>query len=227
MPLGNLYPRQVCVEGQKEFPNATFIVSKKTTSGVLVFITDLNNDFFIYMDGDTPRFGNLNDVMSAPASGIALGAAVPPSTWDPREVLGSVTLFGSNRVSSSLAVASTKAGVAPAVGLMCNGGTDIFYLYVVNPGYLCMGGEAAWLANTASAPLANRPTAGTLGRVRDGRTLICNDRGYPALVVASSGKGGAVVLATGDHSDAIAMYANNPGSIVFDSYPNWLTWNKS
>jgi hypothetical protein len=230
MPLGNLYPRNVSVYGTEKMPCAVLASSLPQTSGALVFITPQANDYYIYMDGNVPRFGGVTEVMTNPAGGVALGAAVVPGGWDQDKRIDGVSQLGTDRVSSSVAIVS-NGGYAPALGLMFNKAASIEYLYVVT-GNLCIGDETAWLAGTIGTPLATITGSGTLDVRRDGRTVIGNNRSSiapslpNAMVIASGGKGAAFGFAWGDYSVVTTMYYDGT-ALKFDNAANWWTWTNS
>lgn len=233
MPWGNLFPRQVSSFGTDQTPSAVVAISQFNTCGTIVFIDNVPNDYYIYLNGTnpiTPMWGGVNEVMTNPGGGVALSTAKPQQPWDDDRFSGQTT-FGSGRVSSALAIVSNTT-IPPALGFMGNGGKDIEYLYVVG-GALCLGDETAWLSRSVAGQLVTIVGSGSRGTRVEGRTLFADDRNvaYPAAVVQSSGRGGAAVLASGDHKTAIAMYYDPTKAagqqLVFDTAQNWLTWNAS
>jgi hypothetical protein len=178
--------------------------------------------------------GGVNEVMNNPAGGTALGAAVAAAPFEPRNYRGT-TVLGSARVSSSVKVCGptfvSNNMRLPALGIMNTGATKVTYLYVTEPArFLCYGDEVAWQAGdpTLKGAIAAAPAgSGSLGNRRDGRTTFGNDDDGEALVIESGGKSGALILLSGDHQTAVALYINASGVPVFDTAANWFTYAKS
>lgn len=207
------------------------------------------HEVYMYLNGTspiTPMVGGVNEIMNAPASGQPLGPAVIPTLWEFDNLRG-ITVLGSDRVSSSVKFAAALPNVAkpvppPAVGIMCHAAADIVYVYVgypvdANHFILCYGDETHWLAGDTTNQIAVTPPAtaivgtGGLGNYRDGRTVFGNDRIFgqataqpDALVIASHGASGALILASGDHTASVAMYIDATGKPVFDTGANWLAF---
>ena len=238
------YPRKVSALGTERHASALVIVSKLSTCGVLVLGRrggpspegpSPNNpaEFYIYLDGTdpvTPRIGGVTEIMTSPGTGVALGAAVPKGQFN-YDVVRGVTILGSNRVSSSVKICGptkvTNNVNLPAFGIMYNGG--IKYFYVTEPSRsLCYGDETAWQAGDETNVLGIAPaSSGSLGNLRDGRTVFGNDDESEALVIESGGKSGAIILASGDHATAVALYIDGTGTPKFDLASTWFTYANS
>jgi len=123
----------------------------------------------------------------------------------------------------------------PALGIMYNNGAAIMYFYVVEGAsrYFCYGDETAWQAGSATNKVGGAATpalpagSGSLGNLRDGRTVFGNDDGREALVIESAGKSGALILGSGDHMTAVALYIDGTGAPHFDTAANWYTYATS
>ncbi len=239
------YPRKVTALGTERFPCAVAVQSKLTTCGVLVMgrkggaspegpSTSNPAEFYIYLDGTTtltPRIGGVTEVMTSPGTGTALGAAVTAAPFDTRGYRG-VTVLGSDRVSSSVKVCGppkvTDNVNLPAFGIMYNRGANVMYFYVTEPArFLCYGDETAWQAGDATGKVAITAapaSSGSLGNLRDGRTVFGNDDDSEALVVESAGKSGALILLSGDHKTAVALYIDGTNTPKFDTAANWVAY---
>jgi len=243
------YPRKVSALGTERFPSALLILSKLTTCGVLVMgrkggpspegpSTTNPDESYIYLDGTnpvTPRIGGVTEVMTNPAGGIALGASVPQGLWRGERFRG-ITILGSDRVSSSVKICGpvkvTNNVNLPAVGIMYNKGAAIMYFYVTEGAsrFLCYGDETAWQAGdvTNKVAVGALPAgSGSLGNLRDGRTVFGNDDESEALVVESAGKSGALIFGSGDHMTAVALYIDATNAPKFDTAANWYTYTTS
>jgi hypothetical protein len=155
---------------------------------------------------------------------VPLGSVPPyPDGW---------TIFGSPRVSSSIAIQyDNLKQYPPAVGIMNNGSADIQYLYVTDSGVamnLRSGSEAEWMSAAAGTVVAGPVTpSGALGPRRDGRSILASDwRGFPTpLVVQSTGKSGCFALANGDYSSAYAIAIDpTTKALHLDTVPGWKAW---
>jgi hypothetical protein len=243
----SIYPRKVTALGAENIVSAVAIQSKLSTCGVLVLGRkggpspegpSPNNptEYYIYLDGTnpvTPRVGGVTEIMTSPGTGVAIGAAVPAGVWNPDGVRG-ITILGSNRVSSSVKVCGppkvTNNVNLPAFGIMYLGG-NIMYFYVTEGAtpQLCYGNETAWQAGDPTNHMALTVPAGSgsLGNRRDGRTVFGNDNDSEAVVVASSGKSGAVILVSGDHATGVALYIDATNTPKFDTAANWYAYATS
>jgi hypothetical protein len=239
------YPRKVTALGSERAVSAIGIQSKLSTCGVLVMGRgggpspagpSPNNpaEYNIYLDGTTtvtPRIGGVTEVMTSPGTGVAIGTAIPTSPWDPSGVRG-VTVLGSDRVSSSVKVCGPKFTAnnanLPAFGIMYSASSKIMYFYITEGAtpQLCYGDEVAWAAGDPTNHMALTIPAGSgsLGNRRDGRTVFGYDDDSEALVVESAGKSGAIILLSGDHKTAIALYIDATNTPKFDVAANWMTY---
>ena len=241
------YPRKVNTLGTERNPCALLIQSKLNTCGVLVLGRRGGNspnapssspphELFIYLDGTTsltPRMGGVTEATTAPATGVALtGAAIPQGApFNPERMRG-ITIMGSNRQSSSVKICGaplvTNDQNLPALGLMYSSASNVRYIYLTDTGrFLCYGDENAWIAGdpTNKVVITAAPAgSGSLGNRRDGRTVFGNDDDNEGLVVASGGKSAALILASGDHATAIALYIDATGTPKFDTAANWWTY---
>lgn len=243
------YPRKVSSLGTERIPCAVAILSKLNTCGVVVMgrkggpspegpSPNDPAEFYIYLDGTnpvTPRLGGVTEVMTAPGTGTALGAAVVAAPFIPRNYRGT-TVLGSARISSSVKACGPEFVSnnlrLPAIGIMNTAATKVTYLYVTEPGrFLCYGDDVAWQAGDATnkVSITAAPTSsGSLGNRRDGRTVFGNDNDGEALVVESGGKSGAFILISGDYQTAVALYINaTTGVPTFDTAANWYTYTTS
>jgi hypothetical protein len=201
------------------------------------------NEYYIYLNGTnpvTPMAGGVTEVMTNPGGGVALSAAVAASQFIPRNYRG-VSILGSNRVSSSVKICGpvkvTNNVNLPAFGIMYNNGAAIMYFYVTEgtapAPQLCYGDEAAWQAGNNTHPIAvtlpgTLPAgSGSLGNLRDGRTVFGNDDDSEALVIESAGKSGALIFLAGDHQTAVALYIDATASAKFDTAANWYAYATS
>jgi len=245
-----MYPRKVSALGTERFPSALLILSKLSTSGILLMGRkggaspegpSANNphESYLYLNGTnplTPMMGGVTEVMTNPGGGVALGAAVPQGLWRGERFRG-ITILGSDRVSSSVKICGPKLVTnnvnLPAFGIMYNKGAAIMYFYVVEGAsrYFCYGDETAWQAGDAThkvgASLALPAGSGSLGNLRDGRSVFGNDDESEALVIESAGKSGALILGSGDHMTAVALYIDGTGAPHFDTAANWYTYTTS
>lgn len=239
------YPRKVTALGTERFISAIGILSKLSTCGVLVLgrkggaspegpSPNNPHEYFIYLNGTnpvTPMVGGVTEIMTNPGGGVALGAAIAATQWDPSRVRG-VTCLGSDRVSSSVKICGPKFTAnnvnLPAFGIMYNNGAAIMYFYVTEGAtpQLCYGDETAWQAGDATHPMALTVPAGSgsLGNLRDGRTVFGNDDDSEALVIESAGKSGAVGFLSGDHKTAVVLYIDGTATPKFDTAQNWLAY---
>jgi hypothetical protein len=204
---GNSYPRQITNYGStRSHICLACRVSLRQASDVLrrmpgIFGSTLTDR------SQTPCWG-VNEVSNAPASGVALGAAVANSPFDAAGA-DAITMFGSKRVSSTAAVVSSDK---PALGLMWGSGANVSYLFVVGAtGQLRIGSEAEWLAGTGTL-LATKAPSGKLDMRREGRGVIGgNDRAI-ALNAASIISG-----VEGQRS----RWLRRPGACGSVSYHRW------
>jgi len=247
-----IYPRKVSALGTERFPSALAILSKLSTCGILLMGRkggpspegpSANNphESYLYLNGTnpvTPMMGGVTEVMTNPGGGTVIGPTVPQGLWRGERVRG-ITILGSDRVSSSVKICGPPLVTAnvnlPAFGIMYNAGAAIMYFYVVEGAsrYFCYGDEAAWQAGSATNKVGGGTTAalpagsGSLGNLRDGRTVFGNDDGREALVIESAGKSGALILGSGDHMTAVALYIDATATPHFDTAANWLTYTTS
>jgi len=238
------YPRKVSSVGTERGVCGLMIQSKLNTCGTLVLSRrggaspnwpspNPPHEYYIYLDGTTtltPRIGGVTQFTTTPSGGGALGAATVPQTlWDGSRVRG-ITTYGSERQASSVKVCGpaqvTVNQNLPAFGIMYSAASAVMYFYVTEPaGALCYGDETAWSAGSATNLLGTSPAgSGSLGNYRDGRTVFGNDDGGEALVIESGGKSGALILASGDHTTAVALYIDATNTPKFDTAQNWLTY---
>jgi len=243
------YPRSVSSVGTERFPSALLILSKLSTSGVLLMgrkggaspegpSTNNPHESYLYLNGTnplTPMMGGVTEVMTNPGGGVALGTAIPQGLWRGERFRG-ITILGSDRVSSSVKICGpplvTNNVNLPAFGIMYNAGAAIMYFYVVEGAsrYFCFGDETAWQAGDATnkvAATALPAGSGSLGNLRDGRTVFGNDDGREALVIESAGKSGALILGSGDHMTAVALYIDATPKPHFDTAANWYAYATS
>lgn len=241
----NLYPRKVSSIGSERIPSAVALKSKLNTCGVLVMgrkggaspegpSASSPAEFYIYLDGTdpvTPRLGGVTEVMTSPGTGVALGSAIPAAPFNPRNYRGT-TVIGSERTSSSVKSCGRIFGTnnvnLPAIGIMNTNTTKITYLYVTEPSrFLCYGDETAWQAGDATLKVSGTAapaSSGSLGNLRDGRTVFGNDDEGQALVVASGGNSGAFIFMGGDQLTAVALYIGPTGAPVFASASTWFSY---
>jgi hypothetical protein len=242
MKLTDPYPRNVSIYGTERFPSAIMSFGEAGTCGTLVFQAINGDEYYLYLNGTnplTPMLGGVNEVMNNPAGGVALGPGVPKASVDVGQLLRDegLSTFGSSRVSSSIMIASNPNAFSPAppaIGFVIPGGFR--YVYLQNRA-LYWGDQTAWLARALTNQIgAGQVTpSGALGPGRSGRSVIADDgknsayipgMSYPAAVIRTGGKCGALILASGDHQAGVAMFWNGT-TIKFDTVQNWLTYCNS
>lgn len=253
LPQTTLYPRNVSMYGTEKSPSLVASASLAGTQGILCFQAPDNNEFYIFMDGQTPSFGGKNEVMAGTIGtvGCNIGTAIAPAAptsplW--RDFLSTI---GSQRVSSSIAIAANPvSGLSGALAMQTGHGNLAVWMYLFNAGVntwqLCCGTEAQFLSKVAGSVLVGTPVVGSgaLGfqiaetaNRRDGRTIIGNSRAdnvrLPGvLFIQSGGRGAGVALESGEMQmqggKGVVMYFPDPIAVPLFVTPDaWFTWNGS
>ena len=255
LPTTTLYPRNVSIYGTEKSPSVVASASLAGTQGILCLQAPDGNEFYIFMDGIIPSFGGVNEVMIGGIGtvGCHIGAAVAPAAptslmW--RDLLSTI---GSQRVSSSIAIAAnTVANLSGALAMQTGHGNIGAYLFLhktaTSTWELMVGTEAQFLADTGgvvvgtpvvgSGALGFNPTE-TSAR-RDGRTIIGNSRAdnirLPGvLFIQSGGRGAGLALESGEvqiqggkGGTGVVMYIPDPiAAPLFVTPDAWLAWNLS
>jgi len=249
-----MFPRNCCILGTGKFSSALIARSLSGTCGVVVFQSQLGNEGFIYVNGTQPSqvmFGGVNEVMTNPAGGIAIGGSIThPALPKPLRFQPGWITLGSERVSSSIflrgsyTAAAAPVWIPPAVGLMNNNGTDVHYLFMTDSMVvttqtltLYCGTEADYKSppGAAVSVAAIAASGGLSGAVlnwdtlrRDGRSTLSDSyRGFNApLVIRSGGLSAALGLVTGDFLGATAVYVDPTTKVVTTSdLQTWYSWS--
>jgi hypothetical protein len=251
LPQSTLYPRDVSNYGTERMRSLVGLISLPNTQGVLCLQAPDGNEFYIFQDGLTPSFGGVNEVMAGTvgAVGCHIGAAVTPA-FPPTSMRDGLTIIGSRRLSSSLAIAASDT-LSGALGMMTGFGNIGAFLYLhktaTNTWQLMIGTEAQFLADAGGTAVgtpvvgsgAIDATRATLGFERhEGRTIIGGNKGKDrhlpgVMFIESAGRGAGLAFEYGTDdetgavtSPAVVMYF--PDAVTAPAFVQpllWLQWN--
>jgi len=253
IPASVLYPRSVSMFGSENSPSLVASASLPGTQGILCLQAPDGNEFYIFMDGQTPAFGGVNEVMAGTIGtvGCDIGPPVVPAAPSSPAWRDFMSTIGSQRVSSSIAISGNPvSGYSGALAMLTGHGTIAAYMYLFNTGantwQLCVGTEAQFLGKVAGTALVGTPVVGSgaLGFTpaeqstrRDGRTIIGNSRAdnirLPGVMfIQSSGRGAGYAMESGEMQMqggmGVVMYFPDPIAAPLFVQPDaWLTWNGS
>lgn len=254
LPQSTLYPRDVSNYGSEHMRSLVGLISLPNTQGVLCLQAPDGNEFYIFQDGNFPSFGGVNEVMAGGigAVGCHIGASVVPSIPS-TSLRDGLTIIGSRRVSSSLAIASNPvSGLSGCLGMMTGYGNVAAFLYLLNTAantwQLTIGTEAQFLAKAGGTAVGTpvvgsgniSPTQITLPFHRhEGRTVIGgnhgNDKRLPGVMfIESAGRGAGMAFEYGAGDEmtaplvdpAVIMYF--PDAVTAPAFVTpdaWVTWN--
>jgi hypothetical protein len=249
LPQSILYPRDVSNYGTERVRSLVGLISLPNTQGVLCLQAPDGNEFYIFQDGITPSFGGVNEVMAGTigAVGCHIGAAVTPA-FPSISLRDGLTIMGSRRLSSSLAIAASDT-LSGALGMMTGFGNVGAFLYLhktaTNTWQLMIGTEAQFLAD-AGGTAVGTPVVGSgvispasnLGfERREGRTTIGGNKGKDrhlpgVMFIESAGRGAGLSFEYGvedlDVNTAVVMYFPDPiAAPLFVQPTAWVQWNAS
>jgi len=228
----------VSILGSDKWSSLLGVISLPGTCGTVTFETERGNEGYLYINGTNPMtlmWGGVNEVMSNPAGGTAIGTPITPGTWGFDRYPAGFCVYGTDRESGTVMV-TPSPGMAPALGLMNNSGNDIRYLYVTDDGTtmtLRVGSEANWLAKAAGTVIAAIAQSGARGRYVEGRTVLVDAPSgraatppTVAVVVQSGNKSAAIGLMSGDYSGSVAIaYDSSVPGMRYSTVPSWYTWS--
>ena len=241
IPNTTLYPRDVSTFGTERTRSLVGLISLPNTQGVLCLQAPDGNEFYIFQDGITPSFGGVTQVMagSIAGGGCNIGTAVTP-TRPTSPIRDGLTIMGSRKVSSSLAIAANPvagtAGLSGCLAMMTGYGNAAAYLYLhktaANTWQLTIGTEAQFLADTGGTAVGTpvvgsgsiSPTQITMPFERhEGRVVIGNNssRGnnrLPSVMfIESAGQGAGLAFEYGTDDDTGPV--TSPAVVMYFPFP--------
>jgi hypothetical protein len=249
LPASTLYPRDVSNYGTERVRSLVGLISLPNTQGVLCLQAPDGNEFYIFQDGITPSFGGVNEVMAGTVGSVGchIGAAVTPA-FPSISLRDGLTVVGSRRLSSSLAIAASDT-LSGALGMMTSFGNVGAFIYLhktaTNTWQLMIGTEAQFLADAGGTAVgtpvvgsgAISPTSNLGFDRREGRTIIGNSKGthkhYPGVMfIESAGRGAGLAFEYGteDLEPNVAVVMYFPDAVTAPAFvqpTQWVQWNAS